>query len=206
MVGKIEGFPANLEGGPLADAEGARKRHVQLDQAQAYNDTVRRVSVGSQRRNGKCRRVEPVNGGISVGRALVAGIRVGEDLIHGLVRHRGERAVRPGRDREPLAAVDLKNRSNLPIAQQPPGPGVAEPGRGQVAAFTRHHAAKHEQVTKLVEIGEMGDGVTQVRADGFVDPAGAPIALGHQLLDLFQLGGQRHVRRQIDARWREQAS
>ena len=72
-------------------------------------------------------------------------------------------------------------------------------GEDEVAALAGHHAAQHEQVADLVEIREVGDGVAEVDADGFVDLARARVARGHQFLHFHQLFGQRHLLRQVDA-------
>ena len=75
----------------------------------------------------------------------------------------------------------------------------------QVPTFARHHAAQHQQVAEVVEIGVVGDGVAEPDADGLVDLARAVVARRHQLLHPLELGGKRHLRWKIDARRLEQS-
>ena len=79
-------------------------------------------------------------------------------------------------------------------------------GENQVAALAGEHAAEHEQIAHVVEIGVGGDVVAEVDADGLVDLAGALVAGGHEFLHLLELDGERHLGGKIDAGGREQAA
>src|ERR1019366_7920131 len=54
--------------------------------------------------------------------------------------------------------------------------------KNQVPSFAGHHAAQHQEVAEIVEIGAVGDGVAEPDADGLVDLARAAVARRHQLL------------------------
>src|SRR5271157_243682 len=46
----------------------------------------------------------------------------------------------------------------------------------QVPTNARHHAAQHQEIADVVEIGAVGDGVAEPDADGFVDLARTAVA------------------------------
>ncbi len=102
----------------------------------------------------------------------------------------------PGRDVFPA-----RRERGIGCARPAPGtPRAIRSGgqrKNQVAACSGSHAAQHQQIAHIVEIGVMRDGITEIDADGLVNPARALVARGHQRLHLLQFIGAAAYRRAV---------
>ena len=100
MVGKVEGFRAQLNRLAFPDRKVPRQGQIQLERSRALHVVIAQIPVRTRRRCEKSGAVDPIVGG------LIARIWIRIHRIRRLVLYRGQRPVRTCVNREKLGGPD----------------------------------------------------------------------------------------------------
>src|SRR5438552_3809290 len=114
MVGKVEGFRAQLNRLAFPDRKVPRQGQIQLKRSRALHVVIAQIPVRTRRRCEKSGAVDPIVGG------LTARIWIRIHQIRRLVLHRSQRPVRACVNREKLRGPDGQDGGDLPVASQNP--------------------------------------------------------------------------------------
>ena len=97
-----------------------RAEHYYLDFTRPSQVVLTQVAISTRRRVDKCRRIQPLV------RSLINGIWTATEVIRILTRRCGQSNVLPAGHGEELRRTQINDRSDLPVAGQPPCPGIGK--------------------------------------------------------------------------------